>query len=163
MYEHRLLLAIESIERIQIKYPGVKLSVAGTGPLEELIKRNRGVQFLGYLSDSKLSDVRRNSSCLLYPSTCDHFSLVILESLASGLYVLASDHFKGYFDEFEKVGSLRYCSPKVESIVSTIEHLLTEEPNMDTRKQTVEIIANRYTWKSVSKNFYKGILEIIAP
>ena len=73
----------------------VEFHVAGGGLLAQQVKNNRNIIYHGVVDEREKAELYRNSDVLIYPSCADTFSLVILEALASGLYVLADDFFKG--------------------------------------------------------------------
>jgi glycosyltransferase involved in cell wall biosynthesis len=74
---------------------GVALVIAGTGPDEARLRRLAGdadVRFAGWLGADQLAEVRGRAALLLAPSRWDEVSpFAVLEALAAGLPVLASD------------------------------------------------------------------------
>ncbi len=87
--------ALEVIRRLGGKHI---LHIAGTGPLEkELVdfSRREGlddrIDFMGYRED--LLDVMRDMDLLLHPSRIDATPYVIMEAMALGIPVIASDIF----------------------------------------------------------------------
>jgi glycosyltransferase involved in cell wall biosynthesis len=79
--------------------PGVPLKIRGGGQLEEEIRqfiRERGLQgveIVGRLSRSELTDLIKNSKCLVWPSEgyYETFGYVAVESFSCGVPVVASD------------------------------------------------------------------------
>ncbi|MAG52448.1 MAG: hypothetical protein CMH62_00625 [Nanoarchaeota archaeon] len=69
----------------------------GSGPLEEEIKENKYVEFLGMINDrQKLADVYRDSDIFLLnsydtPEWEELFGRVLIESMASGLAIIATN------------------------------------------------------------------------
>lgn len=73
---------------------GIRLVVVGDGPHRTTLERRlRGssVTFLGSLTGDTLADVYAAADVFVFPSTTETLGLVLLESLASGLPVVALD------------------------------------------------------------------------
>ena len=73
---------------------GLKLVIAGEGPLRSQLARRLppGVTLVGQLDPSEVADLMARSRALLFPSRWyEGQPLVILEAMASGLPILASD------------------------------------------------------------------------
>jgi glycosyltransferase involved in cell wall biosynthesis len=84
---------IETFRRL----PHLRLLIAGSGAEEGLMKlylNNNGIrniEMLGHKSRKGLSDIIRNSLCIIVPSTCNEtFGLTITEAFAYGKPVIAS-------------------------------------------------------------------------
>jgi glycosyltransferase involved in cell wall biosynthesis len=91
-----------------IKNLDVKLSILGTGELEEDLKTRvrelnleDKVEFLGYQENPYI--YFKNSDVFVLPSRIEGFSNVALENLGLGVPVLAND-FKGGINEMIKSG-----------------------------------------------------------
>ncbi len=67
------------------------LKVAGSGPLETLLRARAGVESLGRQNSAEISNLMRNAHFLVLPSEWyEGFPLVLVEAFAHGLPVLAS-------------------------------------------------------------------------
>ncbi|MBF0289401.1 MAG: glycosyltransferase family 4 protein [SAR324 cluster bacterium] len=93
---HRLL--IRSLDLIVKEYPEVQLIVVGDGDdrpnlehfADQFSLRER-VKFLGKVSDSRLSQLYRESMVFAMPSKGEGFGLAYLEAMAHGLPCICSD------------------------------------------------------------------------
>ena len=91
-------IIIKAIPIIRKSFPDVKFVIIGGGPhksyLEKLsrdLQVEENVSFRGYVSnDEKLSTIS-SSSFMVFPSLCEGFGLVILESFSQRRPVLVSD------------------------------------------------------------------------
>jgi glycosyltransferase involved in cell wall biosynthesis len=76
--------------------PGTRLLIAGDGPLRPLVEaaaaENRGVEYLGWLTNDEVSDLLAQASLLVFCSEWyEGAPLTLLRSLAAGTPVLCSD------------------------------------------------------------------------
>ncbi len=70
----------------------ILLKVAGTGPLAELLDNQPNVQALGLQSPAEISLLMQQATILIFPSIWyEPFGLVLIEALAHGLPVVASN------------------------------------------------------------------------
>jgi glycosyltransferase involved in cell wall biosynthesis len=154
-------IVLQSFKRTKVAIPDLKLRVAGKGSLSEFVSAQQDVEYDGFASNSYLSRLRSESDCLVYPSSCDVLSLVVLECLAGGLYAIVSDKFKGMFDEFEKIGILHYVEPNVNNLSTAIEQYMAAPPDPATRYASVRLIETKYTWKYISKELFSNFRDIL--
>lgn len=89
---------IEAIPKIKESYPNVLIWIIGRGEekqkLEELVKSlsiEKNVQFLDYVSDIELPKLLRSADIYVTTSLSDGTSASLLEALACGIPVIASD------------------------------------------------------------------------
>ncbi len=76
--------------------PGVRLKVAGFGPLEGALRRVKGVELVGRLDYGEVPDFLRSLDALVLPSRTtprwkEQFGRVLAEAMACGLPCLGSD------------------------------------------------------------------------
>lgn len=91
------IMQIEAMQEIIKQYPNVKLLMLGNGPLktqyeEEIRNRNlnKNIELLGYRRD--VVDILNSIDCLISTSKREGLAVNILEGLASGRIVIASDN-----------------------------------------------------------------------
>lgn len=91
------IMQIEAMQEITKQYPNVKLLMLGNGPLktqyeEEIRNRNlnKNIELLGYRRD--VVDILNSIDCLISTSKREGLAVNILEGLASGRIVIASDN-----------------------------------------------------------------------
>jgi glycosyltransferase involved in cell wall biosynthesis len=122
---------IKAMEKILVKFPDVKLKIVGTGPLlnelKELVralKLEKSIEFTGFVKD--LSSALLSFDIFVLPSYSEGFPLSIMEAMAAGLPVAASE--VGGIPEIIDHGKTGYLFPSRNSdaIADTIIRLLSE-------------------------------------
>lgn len=79
------------IEKVQKKFP-FTFDIVGKGSLKKFIPKFDGlVNYYGYVDSSKILHIYDKCNYLFFPSYTESFGLVLIEAMARGLVVLASD------------------------------------------------------------------------
>lgn len=147
---HKYLL--EAFRKLRIESPNVHLILVGTGPSEYKYKEEfsdlNNVTFLGWRDD--IPQILKASDIFILPSLREAFGLVILEAMASGVVVIATN--SGGATDIIKDGITGYIIPPSNSdrIVEAIFEIIR---NPDKKRQ-MEIAAI----DSVRKNFTAEIM-----
>ena len=89
---------IQAVSLVKKVNPKIKLLVVGNGPqksklenLVEKLKVEENVSFLGFVSELKKNEAIASSLSMVFPSVCEGFGLVILESFLQKRPVMVSD------------------------------------------------------------------------
>ena len=135
----------------------VYLKIAGTGPLYERIKRleNERIKVLGYVDDA--ASFYRGLDMFILPSKLEAQPIALLEAMASGLPVIATD-----------VGDNRYyvqgngilCGTTVKEIREAIEEMLHSDLEK-MGKESRRIVERGYSWDRIAARtleVYKAIV-----
>ena len=80
---------LEAFRIVRASDPDLRLVLTGSG--HERTPRPAGVEILGRVSDAALADLYRRASGLVYPSLYEGFGMPIVEAMASGCPVAASN------------------------------------------------------------------------
>lgn len=91
---HEILL--RSFKRLQQRYPKISLKIAGDGPLREALEQlckelglSKHVIFMGY--QNNMAEFLANIDLFVLSSHYEGFGLVLVEAMAAGLPVVATD------------------------------------------------------------------------
>lgn len=125
---------------------GIELSIAGGGPLYEKVKsfESERIKVLGYVDDA--SDFLRSIDVFLLPSHLEAQPIVLLEAMASGLPVIATDVGDNrYFVEENGV----LCGTSEDEIKTAIKKILNEDLVAMGKKSRE--IAKMHTWRRVAE------------
>ncbi|WP_374672922.1 glycosyltransferase family 4 protein [Ideonella sp.] len=90
--EKNVALALDTFEVLRPHHPGLRMVVAGDGPLRARLEAEHPeVCFVGLQRGAALARCYASADVFLFPSLTDTFGNVTLEALASGLAVVAFD------------------------------------------------------------------------
>ena len=91
--EKNLPLALRAFRRLQAQRPDARMVWVGDGPLRERLQReNPDCAFTGVLRGEALARMFASADLFLFPSRSETFGNVTLESMASGVPVVAYDY-----------------------------------------------------------------------
>lgn len=122
---HKYLL--EAFKKLQTEMPTLHLMLVGTGPLEKELKAkydaNPNIHFLGWRED--IPQILKATDVLVLPSLREAFGLVVIEAMASGTAVVATDN--GGTKDIIEDGKSGYLVPpaSVEKLEEAIRTLIT--------------------------------------
>ncbi len=136
VYEKGFQLALEALEPIIERVPGVRFLVAGSGTHEEELKAQAAElglmehgTFLGWIGDDVLHSLYRIADLCVVPSLYEPFGLVALEAMASGCPCIVADTggLREVVPAGERVG-LRFNGGDAGHLGVMIERMLTDAP-----------------------------------
>lgn len=98
LFSKNLEVVIRAIGITRIKEPKIKLVIVGDGPHRKILEKithslgfESNIEFMGHLSEDEKIKAIQSSCALVFPSVCEGFGIVILESFACKRPVLVSD------------------------------------------------------------------------
>ena len=142
------------------------LLIAGSGPLEEKVRnladKKTNVHYLGYQSKQNLLSLIRGSDLLIQPSLEEGMSSTLLEAMACGTCILASN-IEGISEivENNKTGLLVEPNNKDELLNKILYLLPKKEKRLNLANEGLEMV-KKYDWEVVGKlylNFYESLLN----
>jgi glycosyltransferase involved in cell wall biosynthesis len=110
-----------------------------------------GVRLLGYKGDEELAALYRGASAFVYPSSFEGFGMPIVEAMASGTPVVASNHAS--LDEASGGAALRASPEHPESLADALEHAL-ENPGPLVERGRKH--AAKFTWRGCGEAVVAG-------
>lgn len=162
-------ILIKSAKYVSQKIPDVKFKIVGEGPLkkqlQEYVKRNnlsKNITILGKILD--IRDIMKESDLYVRPSLVDGMPYGILEAMAAGLPVIASDvagapdiitHGKtGYLI---KTGSARELADAIIDLLEKPEYLAV------IAKNGLNYVISKFGWQDLYKSYencYQKLLRL---
>jgi glycosyltransferase involved in cell wall biosynthesis len=141
---------------IRVKYPEIRLAIAGMGPREEELKTAiPDAVFLGWVDHQKLPDVYSAADMLILPSRFDTFGCVVLEAMSCGLPVAAYDT-KGPKDIIEN-GKNGYLSKNRIDMQKAIDGYLGDKKQRALLKKNALARAKTYNPETIIGRFMNDV------
>lgn len=159
---------IGAMPRLVQKVPGVKLYIGGRGRLEAELRRyvdehslSENVEFLGFVPDEQLNDWYNRVSCVVVPSMFEGFGLTVVEAMAAGTPVVATnvDAVRNLVDHGVDGFLVNYND--VESLCDRLgDVLLDDELRKMLGSRGLEKIKAFYTWESYMASFEQELRQL---
>ncbi|MBI2845446.1 MAG: glycosyltransferase family 4 protein, partial [Chloroflexi bacterium] len=149
---------VEAAPRVLGQFPDVKFVMAGTGSMEEDIKKRaeelgvaRNFVFTGYISNEDRDRLYKVADLCVFPSLYEPFGIVALEAMAAGTPVVVSK--AGGLAEVVRHGEtgITVYPGDAESLALGIIHTL-EHPEWARMRADAayEIAAEEYNWEHIA-------------
>jgi len=158
------ILLLDSFYVIKKIYKNSQLLIIGNGILRSkiierinLLSIGHDVVLLGELSHDKVAEIMNISDVLLSTSRFEGMSRVILESLACGLPVVATDVGESYLVVKNRKSGRLVSSWVPEEIAESAIDVISNPPS----PKSCMSIVKKYTEKRVISQFFKEIEELI--
>jgi len=142
------------------------LLIAGSGPLEEKVRnvanKKTNIHYLGYQSKQNLLSLMRGSDLLIQPSLEEGMSSTLLEAMACGTCILASN-IQGISELIKnnKNGLLIEPNNKEELLNAIVDLFPKKEKRLEMINEGLEMV-KKYDWEKVGKlylNLYESLLQ----
>lgn len=147
---------LEAFVKIKMTHPETRLVIVGNGPKENPLKRFvkeqqlEDVVFVGYVDQETLPGYYRSAQIACFPATGNEsFGIVLIEALASGLPVIASE-IEGYREVL--TGELKDLLVKPQdpaALAEKINSLLDQPEKIALFRQRSLEQAQKYGWEVV--------------
>lgn len=137
---------IEAWEKAQLR--DAELLLVGSWQLadDRLKKLPAGVRFIGPVGPEKLRELYLESDVFVFPSFFEGFGLVILEAMACGLPVIASDRSAGP-DVLDEACGRVIAAGDVEHLVESLRWFGTNRGRLPEMKKAARTKAEGFTWE----------------
>jgi glycosyltransferase involved in cell wall biosynthesis len=150
-------LLVEAFRKVNEEYPEAELLVAGPKELCVVKEKIPRVRFLGKLSQKDVRLYLWKSDCLLLPSRCESFGMVVLEALSSGVPVVVSEHAGSSMVVRNSINGWVIRSGAVEDLYDRMRSCCQNlQAIRAMSKNCVESVV-QYTWVNYSKRANKII------
>lgn len=154
----------------KISHNNWRLQIVGNGNLlpqyknlAEKLKIKERVNFLENIGDEKLPEIYAGADIFILPSINQNeaFGIVLLEAMASGLALIASD-LAGVRKVFENQKQGLLVEPKnVEDLKKKIEYLSKNKSEADLMgKRGRKLAEEKYSWSRIKEKFDKILINL---
>ena len=151
-----LLAALPTLRR---RHPGLRLAVAGTGPLaDELhaearrLRVARAVDWWGFVPAAQVATLLAAADVMVVPSSYEPFGLVALEAVAAGTPVVVSD--AGGLADLHRdgVAAASFPAGQPAALADAVDGVL-RDPDGSRRamRRAVAVLRTSYTWQAVAQ------------
>jgi len=143
---------IRSVKQISEEIDDVKLNIIGSGP-EEFYLRNLAkelkidAEFFGFVSEKEKFRIIKSAEVLVNPSSVEGLGLVLIESMAAGVPIVAKK-LDAYF--FYNGGNMSVYEKENEITRKLIEIITSKTKRKKLIKNGYET-AKKYSWDNVAK------------
>lgn len=158
----RVDLLIDTFKDILEKYPNIKLTLAGQKTLyypkiKNKIK-NKNIKIIFNFSNQKLKKIIDKSTVLILPSTQESFGLVLIESMARGKPVIASNipPIKELIKKTQ--GGLTFKTNSQKNLTETIIKIINNKKlAQKLGSNGLDYVSKHYTWDKIGKQIWQKI------
>jgi starch synthase len=150
---------LEAWERAQLR--DAELTLVGSWQLaEDRLKRlPRGVKFVGPVGPERLRDLYCESDVFVFPSFFEGFGLVILEAMACGLPVIASDRSAGPDVLDDSCGRVINAGDTGQ-LIENLRWFAENREEVLVMKREARIRAEKFTWENYRKSVNNAVAAI---
>lgn len=150
--------ALPAIARVLASKPNLHLVILGDGPQAEALERlaltlpgHERIHFLGFQSD--LAGYFARASCLILPSRWEGLPNVVLEAMAAGLPVLASDRSNA--DEIfnSKSSSQLFAFGNEKEFVEKLSRLVSDEAFAKQIGAENREKSQQFSWDAIAEKY----------
>jgi len=155
---------------VRIKNDNWELSIIGDGDLREqyekktkLLGISKAVKFLGKVSDDKLPQEYQSANVLVLPSInkCEAFGIVLIEAMAAGTPVIASN-LAGVRSVFENNEQGLIVMPKnISDLTDKLEYLMkSPEKLIKMERAARELAMKKYSPNKIKERLNKVLMSL---
>jgi glycosyltransferase involved in cell wall biosynthesis len=149
---------LKAFALVIVRFPGYRLVVAGTGPLEQELRQlakelslEQHVDWVGSVPQDQLRVMLRESQVFVMSSVSEGFAKALIEALACGLPVVATD-VGGAKEAVIDAGAV-VPAKQPETFAEAICDLLGDEARRSLAAANAVIASQRYDWPVVIRQY----------
>jgi phosphatidylinositol alpha-mannosyltransferase len=157
---------LAAMPRILARHPGARLTIAGDGPLRPVYERlarplGERVEFVGRVNGNRPVHYAR-ASLYLCPTTKASFGITLLEAMASGTPILASDitGFRELVNHGGEAVLVAKNRPDLWAVAAS--ELLEDRARLRAMGQAGRLKAERFAWPRIARqvmHLYRRVLS----
>jgi glycogen(starch) synthase len=162
-------VAVEAMPDILRQFPKAKLLIAGTGPMEDHLRKQladlrlgASVELLGMQRDRALRELYGKAHVAVFPSSYEPFGIVALEAMASGVPCIVGD--AGGLSEIirHSVTGLKVRPKDPMSLASAVKQVLSDKHlSQSLQKNARKVAYEEYSWDDIAERTRETYSEVI--
>ncbi len=156
-----------AIEEILAAHPGTRFLIAGRGsaePIKAVLARNPdSVEMLGEISDEEKASLLKGASVYVAPQTGgESFGIVLVEAMAAGTAVVASDipAFRAVLDE--GAAGATFTNGDSADLARAVNDLLDDDRRLNRLAAAGQARSDMYDWGTVTDQILAVYEEVVA-
>ncbi len=158
-----LFFLIEAFSKFKEKNNYFKLLLVGDGPLKNKLEKfskelslENEIIFTGYKEYDQIKNIYSNASCFILPSLTEQWGLVVNESLASGIPVIASNRVGSAPNLIENNNVGYTFDPfSLDDLVMKMELIVDDLESIDFHANSRKVIS-KWGGEKYSKNIFQA-------
>ncbi len=160
---------LEAYHRLKREFPNCRLIVGGPGTRlrgkyeKQIVQKEiRDVVFTGQLNPDELPRYYKTADIFCAPATsCESFGIVLLEAMATGKPIVASN-IEGYASVLSQGVEGLLVPPRDEKMLTqALVSLMTDEPLRQQMGARGKVTALDYSWQKVAQRVYDYYLKAL--
>jgi glycosyltransferase involved in cell wall biosynthesis len=143
---------------------GVELRVVGThtaSPVHDARREQRGVRWLGHVSEHELAELYRHATALVFPSRYEGFGLPLLEAMAHRTPVIASDCSS--IPEVARGAAILVDPDDVEGLRDAMRRVAAESGLREQMTTRGAEVVSGFSWDETARATVAAYEELCAP
>lgn len=146
---------VDAIPKVLASHPSVRFVFIGDGPLKatlqsrvKVLGASHAVEFKGSITHEKMPDALRTLNIVVRPSDTEGLPVILLESMATGIPVIATD-VGGTREvlQHEVTGILLAPNPAPHDISHAVNSLVGDRERLDRLGRTARKASERVDWR----------------
>jgi phosphatidylinositol alpha-mannosyltransferase len=162
-----LIHLLKAYHRLRKRHVDARLLVVGSGPKERELRRYvglrqiRDVEFLGRVSDDDKARYFASADIFCAPATGqESFGIVLLEAMATGVPIVASD-IHGYKNVLQRGVQGLLVEPRNHRALAAALYTLSQDPELRHRMgEAGRVRAPDYSWERVTERIVDYYYEV---
>jgi glycosyltransferase involved in cell wall biosynthesis len=154
-YRKGIMHLFSAMKKFDVGDISLKL-VGGYDSTSDLYKcgsEMENVEFLGFVTKDRLSEIYNEADVFVFPTLCEGFGLVVLEAMACGVPVICSENAGGNDTIIEGDNGFHIPACSVEAIEDKLNWCLNNRESLYNMRAKAYETSQIYTWDK----YYEGI------
>ncbi len=156
--EKGVVFLLKAFREFSLDKNDVELLLVGDGPLAKKLQKDnqkiKSIQFLGFKRPEVMPKIYAQADVFVLPSTAEGMNNAMLEAMASGLAVIATDTGDAGLI-LDKTGNIIIKSQNPKDIALAFEYFYKHRHILDKIKAENRRLAKNFSWRQVAYQYFQ--------